>query len=57
VTERTREDVRREISVERDQLASAVDELRSDVAKVRTRLPIALAGLGALRLALKLRRR
>jgi hypothetical protein len=57
VTERTQEDVRREISVERDQLASAVDELRSDVAKVRTRLPIALAGLGALRLALKLRRR
>ena len=48
---RSAEDVRRDIAVERDQLASAVDDLRSglgeatDVAgKLRANLPVAAAG-------------
>jgi hypothetical protein len=44
---RTTEDVRREIERERDQLASAVDELReaADVtSKLRTKLPALAAG-------------
>ncbi len=48
---RSAEDVRRDIAAERDQLASAVDDLRSglgeatDVAgKLRTNLPVAAAG-------------
>ena len=45
-----------ELEREREQLATALDDLRGDVAKVKTRLPLALAGLGALRLALKFRR-
>jgi hypothetical protein len=52
---RTQEQVRREIEAERDQLASAVDVLRSEIgeatdigAKVRSRLPAVAAGaLGA----------
>ncbi len=48
---RTTDDVRREIEVEREQLASAVDELReaADVtSKLRTKLPAVAAGaLGA----------
>jgi hypothetical protein len=48
---RSAEDVRRDIAAERDQLASAVDDLRSglgeatDVAgKLRANLPVAAAG-------------
>ena len=48
---RSAEDVRRDIDAERDQLASAVEDLRSglgeatDVAgKLRTNLPVAAAG-------------
>jgi hypothetical protein len=52
---RTLEQVRREIEAERDQLASAVDVLRSEIgeatnigAKVRSKLPAVAAGaLGA----------
>jgi hypothetical protein len=52
---RTQEQVRREIETERDQLASAVDVLRSEIgeatdigAKVRSKLPAVAAGaLGA----------
>jgi hypothetical protein len=52
---RTQEQVRREIEAERNQLASAVDVLRSEIgeatdigAKVRSRLPAVAAGaLGA----------
>lgn len=48
---RTPADVRREIASERDQLAEAVDELRSDLHvgdKVRAKLPVLAAGaLGA----------
>jgi hypothetical protein len=52
---RTPEEVRREIEVERDQLATSVDHLRAEVAevtdigsKIRARLPIVAAGaLGA----------
>ncbi|HEY2327967.1 MAG TPA: hypothetical protein VGH52_10835 [Gaiellaceae bacterium] len=51
------EQLKRELSVEREQLASALADLRGDVAKVKTRVPLALGVLGALRLALKLRRR
>jgi len=53
----SQEQLKREIASEREQLASALNDLRGDVSKVKTRLPLALAGLGALRLALKLRRR
>ena len=53
----SQEDLKREIATEREQLATALNDLRSDVSKVKTRLPLVLAGLGALRLALKLRRR
>jgi hypothetical protein len=52
--------LRTEIAAEREQLANAVGELRGDVAKIKSRLPIAgaaFAALGALRIALKLRRR
>jgi len=52
---RTLEQVRREIETERDQLASAVDILRSEIgeatnigAKLRSKLPVVAAGaLGA----------
>jgi Protein of unknown function (DUF3618) len=52
---RTPEEVRREIEVERDQLAASVDHLRAEVAevtdigsKIRARLPVVAAGaLGA----------
>jgi hypothetical protein len=52
---RTLEQVRREIETERDQLASAVDVLRSEIgeatnigAKLRSKLPVVAAGaLGA----------
>jgi hypothetical protein len=52
---RTLEQVRREIETERDQLASAVDTLRSEIgeatdigAKLRSKLPVVAAGaLGA----------
>ncbi len=52
---RTLEQVRREIEAERDQLASAVDILRSEIgeatnigAKLRSKLPMVAAGaLGA----------
>jgi hypothetical protein len=52
---RTLEQVRREIEAERDQLASAVDTLRSEIgeatdigAKLRSKLPVVAAGaLGA----------
>jgi hypothetical protein len=52
---RTLEQVRREIETERDQLASAVDVLRSEIgeatnigARLRSKLPVAAAGaLGA----------
>jgi hypothetical protein len=52
---RTLEQVRREIEAERDQLASSVDVLRSEIgeatnigAKVRSKLPVVTAGaLGA----------
>ena len=52
---RTLEQVRREIEAERDQLASAVDVLRSEIgeatnigAKLRSKLPMVAAGaLGA----------
>ena len=52
---RTQEQVRREIETERDQLASAVDVLRSEIgeatdigAKMRSKLPAVAAGaLGA----------
>jgi hypothetical protein len=52
---RTFEQVRREIETERDQLASAVDVLRSEIgeaanigAKLRSKLPVVAAGaLGA----------
>ena len=52
---RTPEDVRREIEAEREQLASAVDELREEVGeaadvtgKLRSKLPVVAAGaLGA----------
>jgi uncharacterized protein DUF3618 len=48
---RTAEQVRRDIAVERDQLADAVDELRADLDvgdKLRGRLPALAAGaLGA----------
>lgn len=56
----SQEDLKREIATEREQLASALDDLRGDINRVKSRLPIAgaaLAGLGALRLALKLRKR
>jgi hypothetical protein len=47
VEERTADQVRREIHVEREQLAEAVDSLRSE-ARLRSRLPMAAAGaLGA----------
>ncbi len=49
-----------ELEKEREQLAGALNDLRGDVERVKSRLPIAgaaLAGLGALRLVLKLRRR
>jgi hypothetical protein len=52
---RTQADVRREIAVEREELAGAVDELRAGLgevtnigAKLRANLPIAAAGAGAL---------
>lgn len=51
------EQLKRELQAERERLAVALNDLRGDVSKVKTRLPLALAGLGALRLALKLRRR
>jgi hypothetical protein len=52
---RTLEQIRREIEAERDQLASAVDTLRSEIgeatdirAKIRSNLPVVAAGaLGA----------
>jgi hypothetical protein len=52
---RTLEQVRREIETERDQLASAVDVMRSEIgeatnigARLRSKLPVAAAGaLGA----------
>ena len=56
----SQEELKREIATEREQLATALDDLRGDIARVKSRLPIAgaaLAGLGALRLALKLRKR
>jgi Protein of unknown function (DUF3618) len=45
VEERTTEQVRREIDLEREQLTSAVDSLRGElsVAKLRSRLPLASA--------------
>ncbi|HEY3962504.1 MAG TPA: DUF3618 domain-containing protein [Gaiellaceae bacterium] len=54
------DELRTEIAAEREQLASAVGELRSDVSKIKARLPVAgaaFAALGALRIALKLRKR
>jgi uncharacterized protein DUF3618 len=52
---RTPSDVRREIAAEREQLAGAVDELRAGLgevtnvgARLRSKLPIAAAGAGAL---------
>jgi hypothetical protein len=56
----SQDELRNEIASEREQLATAVDELRGDVRKIKARLPLAgaaFAALGALRLALKLRRR
>jgi hypothetical protein len=53
----SQEQLKRDIASQREQLASALNDLRGDVSKVKTRLPLALAGLGALRLALKLKRR
>lgn len=56
----SQEQLKREIASEREQLADALNDLRGDVDRVKSRLPIAgaaLAGLGALRLALKLRKR
>ncbi len=51
VEERTTEQLRREIDLEREQLATAVDSLREEIgitAKLRSRLPLAAAGaLGA----------
>jgi hypothetical protein len=47
VEERTTEQVRREIEVEREQLATAVDSLREEIgitARLRSRLPLAAAG-------------
>ena len=48
---RTPEQVRREIETERDQLAASVDHLRAEIgeatdigAKIRSKLPIVLAG-------------
>jgi hypothetical protein len=44
---RTPEDIRREIQTEREQLASAMDELREATdlgAKLRTKLPLVAAG-------------
>jgi hypothetical protein len=47
IEERTTDQVRREIDVEREQLAEAVDSLRSE-ASLRSRLPVVAAGaLGA----------
>lgn len=47
VEERTTEQVRRELDLEREQLAEAVDSLRKE-AKQRVRLPVAAAAaLGA----------
>jgi hypothetical protein len=48
---RTEEDVRREIALERGQLAEAVDELRSDLVvgdMLRARLPALAAGAAGL---------
>jgi hypothetical protein len=56
----SQEKLRNEIATEREQLVNAVDELRGDVSKITSKLPVVgatIAGLGALRLALKLRRR
>lgn len=50
-------DLKSELEREREQLATAVSELRADVSKLKTRVPLALGVLGALRIALKLRRR
>ncbi len=51
VEERTAEQLRHEIELEREQLATAVDSLRRELgfaSKLRSRLPIAAAGaLGA----------
>jgi hypothetical protein len=51
VKERTAEQLRQEIELEREQLATAVDSLRQELgvaSKLRSRLPIATAGaLGA----------
>ena len=47
VDERTTEQVRREIDVEREQLASAVDTFRDEIGlagKMRERLPVIAAG-------------
>jgi hypothetical protein len=52
---RTPDEVRREIEVERDQLAASVDHLRAEIgeaadigAKIRSKLPVVAAGaLGA----------
>lgn len=56
----SQDELRTEIAAEREQLANAVDELRGDVSKIKAKLPLAgaaFAALGALRIALKLRRR
>jgi hypothetical protein len=56
----SQDELRSEIAAEREQLTSAVNELRGDVSKIKAKLPIAgaaFAALGALRIALKLRRR